>query len=89
VHSDIDVLAVRPPAVTGENLDAWTDSIGRWADGATRALGNPVNLVEASVEELPGLLSSEAPSLWAEIGSDGIVLAGRALADLAAAKDIR
>jgi hypothetical protein len=65
--------------------DAWTDSLGRWVDLATRVLGNAVNLVEASVEEMRGLLSREAPSVWANIASEGIVLAGSTLSDLLAA----
>ena len=83
VHSDVDVLAVRPGRLSGSAHDAWTDSLGRWVDLATRVLGNPVNLVEASVDEIPGLLSQEAPSLWADIAAEGIVLVGTTLADLA------
>ncbi len=84
VRSDIDVLVVRPK-LTADALDVWTDSLGRWADQASRALGNPVNLVEASVEELPDLLAREAPSLWTDIATEGVVLVGCSLADLAAA----
>jgi len=85
VDSDVDVLAVRPPAVTGDDLDAWTDSLGRWADRATRALGNPVNLVEASTEEVPDLLEQKAPSVWSDIAAEGLVLVGSSLTDLTAA----
>ena len=84
-RSDVDVLAVRPPALTGEDLDAWTDSLGRWADRASSALGNPVNLVEASTEEIPDLLQQEAPSVWADISAEGLVIAGSSLANLVAA----
>jgi predicted nucleotidyltransferase len=84
VRSDIDVLVVRPK-LTGDALDVWTDSLGRWADQASRAVGNPVNLVEASVEELSDLLLEKAPSLWSDIATDGVVLVGSSLADLAAA----
>ena len=84
-HSDVDVLAVRPSTLSGNDHDAWTDSLGQWVDVATRVLGNPVNLVEASVEELSGLPSREAPSLWEEIATEGIVLVGLKLADLAPA----
>ena len=84
-HSDVDVLAVRPSPLSGNAYDGWTDSLGRWVDLATRVVGNPVNLVEVSVEELPGLLSREAPSLWADIAHEGIVLVGSTLADLAPA----
>jgi len=84
-HSDVDVLAVRPTAATGEGLDSWTDTLGRWADRASRALGNPVNLVEASVDEVPALLKHKAPSMWSDIVAVGVVLVGSSLADLAVA----
>lgn len=83
-RSDIDVLVVRPK-LTADALDVWTDSLGRWANQASRALGNPVNLVEASVEELPDLLVQKAPSLWTDIAAEGVVLVGSNLADLSAA----
>jgi predicted nucleotidyltransferase len=83
-RSDVDVLVVRPK-LTADALDVWTDSLGRWADRASRTLGNPVNLVEASAEELPDLLAQEAPSLWSDIATEGVVLVGSSLADLAAA----
>jgi predicted nucleotidyltransferase len=85
IHSDVDVLAVRAAPLSDDADDAWTDSLGRWVDLATRLLGNAVNLVEASVEEIPGLLSREAPSMWANIASEGIVLAGSTLPGLLAA----
>ena len=43
--SDVDVLAVRPPELRYGADDEWIDSLGRWADQATRAIGNPINLV--------------------------------------------
>jgi predicted nucleotidyltransferase len=84
VRSDVDVLVVRPK-LTADALNVWTDSLGRWADLASRTLGNPVNLVEASAEELPDLLAQEAPSLWSDIAAEGVVLVGSSLADLAVA----
>ncbi len=85
VRSDVDVLAVRPPALGGDDLDAWTGSLGRWADRASSALGNPVNAVEASMEEIPDLLQEEASSVWADICAEGLVIAGSSLAELAGA----
>ena len=33
-HSDVDVLAVRPSTLSGNDHDAWTDSLGQWVDVA-------------------------------------------------------
>ncbi len=73
--SDLDVLVVRAAGVSGDD-DGWTDSLGAWSDRARRIVGNPINLVEASVDELLELLGRPAPSLWSEIASDGVVLLG-------------
>jgi predicted nucleotidyltransferase len=73
--SDLDVLVVRPAGVPGDD-DGWTDSLGAWTDRARRIVGNPVNLVEVSADELPELLSRPTPSLWSEIVTDGVVLLG-------------
>ena len=80
--SDLDVLAVRPPGLPGDD-DGWTDSLGSWADQATRVVGNPVNLIEATSEELPTLLRRKGPSIWRDAATEGIVIAGSALTDVA------
>ncbi|MDA8061434.1 MAG: MarR family transcriptional regulator [Actinomycetota bacterium] len=73
--SDLDVLAVRPAGVSG-NDDGWTDSLGAWSDRARRTVGNPINLIEVSANELPELLGRPAPSLWSDIVTDGVLLRG-------------
>lgn len=80
--SDVDVLAVRPPELTYGADGEWVDSLGRWADQATRAIGNPVNLVEVEVAELPGLLSGPGPSVWHDAARDGVVIAGAPLTEV-------
>ena len=80
--SDLDVLVVRPPGLPGDD-DSWTDSLGSWADRASRVVGNPVNLVEASSEELPALLRREGPSVWRNAATEGVVLIGSPLTDMA------
>ena len=82
--SDVDVLAVRPPRLP-RNDDTWTDSLGSWADRATRVVGNPVNLIEATSEELPALLRRKGPSVWQDAAREGVVLIGSALTDVASA----
>jgi len=80
--SDLDVIAVRPPGLPSDD-DGWTDSLGSWADRATRVVGNPVNLVEATSEELPALLRREGPPVWRDAATEGVVLIGSPLIDLA------
>lgn len=81
MHSDLDVLAVRPEAVAPEDA-AWHDSLGRWAEHATHVAGNPVNLVVVAGDELPTLLKRRR-SLWGDIAEQGVVLVGASIADLA------
>ena len=80
--SDLDVLAVRPPGVPIHD-DGWTDSLGSWADLVSRVVGNSVNLVEASSEEIAALLRREGPSVWRDAAREGIVLIGSRITDLA------
>jgi predicted nucleotidyltransferase len=73
-NSDVDVLAVPPPAAQSDG-GHWTAALGQWSDRAARIAGNPVNLLEATVEELPGLVRRErAP--WRAIVEEGVVLIG-------------
>jgi hypothetical protein len=65
--------------------DSWTDSLGSWADRATRVVGNPVNLIETTSEELPALLGRKGPSVWRDAAREGVVLIGSALTDVASA----
>jgi predicted nucleotidyltransferase len=73
-NSDIDVLVVAPP---GAQVDdgRWTAALGRWTDRAARIAGNPVNLIEFPVEELPKLIR-RGREPWATIVHEGVVLAG-------------
>lgn len=79
--SDVDVLAVRPEGL-GDDDGQWVDSLGRWADLAGAAAGNPVNLVEITAGEVPALLERAGPSLWRDAAAEGILLAGHPLAEL-------
>ncbi len=80
---DLDVLAIRPRGARDD--DEWTDSLWSWTTSATRALGNPVNVMEAAEEEISGLLRRPGPTVWTEIVRDGIVLVGCRLERLAEA----
>ena len=81
--SDIDVLAVRAAAV-GPDDEMWSDGLGRWSESASRIAGNPVRVVAAGTEELPRLLRRPG-SVWRSAASEGIVLIGASLTDVAAA----
>jgi len=83
-ESDLDVLAVRPRGLARDN-DEWTDSLWSWTAAATRAVGNPVNVMEAAEEEISGLLRRPGPTVWTDIVRDGIVLVGSRLERLAEA----
>lgn len=83
--SDVDVLAVRPPGLSYGADGEWIDSLGLWADQATSAIGNPVNLVEIEAAELRGLLAGPGPSLWHDAARDGVVVAGSPLTEVARA----
>lgn len=83
-ESDLDVLAVRRRGLARDD-DEWTDSLWSWTAAATRAVGNPVNVMEAAEEEISGLLRRPGPTVWTEIVRDGIVLVGSRLELLAEA----
>jgi predicted nucleotidyltransferase len=78
--SDIDVLAVRAAGVRADN-PGWVDSVGRWVDRAREIAGNPVNLLEASLDEMPELLGRRG-SVWEAAAQNGVLLAGDVLDDL-------
>lgn len=75
--SDIDVLAVRPAGVADDD-DAWLATLGRWAAHARAVTGNPVNVIDRSVDDLPRLLRRR-DTVWREILRDGTWVAGKRL----------
>jgi predicted nucleotidyltransferase len=76
-ESDLDVLVVRRADVD-EDDERWALSLGEWLVEARRVMGNPVNHLEVSSEELPAKLRSRKP-LWQDIRRDGLLLIGRPL----------
>ena len=79
-ESDVDVLAVRPENVSGED-ELWTASLGQWSDCATEIVGNPVNVLDVSAQELPELVRRGAGA-WKVIADGGVVLIGTMPAEI-------
>jgi predicted nucleotidyltransferase len=78
--SDLDVLAVRPEGVAaGDNV--WIDSLGQWEVAARKIVGNPVNLLVVSSDELPARLRRRAGP-WHAIVQEGILLIGAPISTL-------
>jgi predicted nucleotidyltransferase len=78
--SDIDLLIVRSADDVDE--DNWTPSLMKWVSRIREFSGNPVNLVEENEADIPSLLSSRR-SLWETIRTQGVLVAGRPLDELA------
>lgn len=78
--SDIDLLVVRPAGDTDD--DAWTPAIMKWTAHIREFSGNPVNVLEENEEDIPRLLRSRR-SLWDSIRSQGVLLSGKSLDELA------
>jgi predicted nucleotidyltransferase len=74
LDSDIDMLIVRPPGMSGDErweaqVDVLRDQIEAWT-------GNLANIVDRSEEQLAQLVRQQRP-IVAEIRSDAILVAGR------------
>ena len=82
-NSDIDVLAVPPPEAQVDD-GRWTAALGQWTDRASRIAGNPVNLLEATMDELPKLVRREREP-WRTIVDEGVVLIGAFPSEIRAA----
>lgn len=80
--SDVDVLAVRPAGVDFED-DIWTDTLDGWRCAARDVTGRPVQLIEAGVDEVAGLLARPGPTVWTAIAHEGVVVTGRPLEEVA------
>ena len=75
--SDLDVVVVRPSAVSEDDA-AWSESIARWEAHGRRVSGNAVNRIEVREDEVPRLMRSRR-LLWQTIRREGITLQGQPL----------
>ncbi len=71
-RSDVDVLAVRAAGVEA-NDPQWVDSLGHWAELAHRITGNPINLLEASLDEMSELVQRKG-SVWQAAAQQGVLI---------------
>lgn len=82
--SDIDLLIVRPAEVD-EDDDTWSASLEAWRRDVRRLTGNPVEVLEVSVDEAATKLNGRA-QLWADIRRDGRVVQGLSIDELRAVR---
>jgi predicted nucleotidyltransferase len=80
-ESDLDILAVRSNHVDADDNE-WIDSLGRWEVDARKIVGNPVNMMVVSFDEVPALLRRRSGP-WRTIAREGIPLLGSPLSELA------
>ncbi|HUY06629.1 MAG TPA: DUF294 nucleotidyltransferase-like domain-containing protein [Acidimicrobiales bacterium] len=74
---DLDVLVVRAKEVAA-NDNEWIDALGVWERTARRVVGNPVNMMVVSADEVPALVRRHSGP-WRAIANEGVVLVGRPL----------
>ena len=74
IHSDIDLLIIRPNLVDAES-DPWRTQLDELASAIRRWTGNHASMIEISEEELPRL-RRERPPVVRQVQEDAIDLAG-------------
>lgn len=79
-RSDLDVVFVRPAEVD-EDDDVWADSVEMWRRQVRALSGNPVEILEVGMHDLPQRLSSSQP-LWQAIQREGVLIHGPTVAEL-------
>jgi predicted nucleotidyltransferase len=80
--SDIDVLAVRAPTT---DPDKWATALSAFADYAHSLTGNPVQILDYSLDELrrkAGRRARVGRDFWDGVRRDAVVLAGHEIGDL-------
>ena len=80
IDSDIDMVVVRPSDVD-EDDERWAASVEQWRAEVRRLTGNPVEMLEVSIDEARSRLRGRSP-LWTEIGRAGRVVHGASLDEL-------
>lgn len=83
-ESDIDVVVVRPADIR-EDDDEWGTALEGWRREVRRCSGNPVEILEASVDEAAVKLLGRR-GVWADIRRDGRVVYGLPIEALGVAR---
>lgn len=76
IHSDLDVVVVRPGAATDD--DEWSLTVEDLRSFAKLLTGNAVAILEVSEADVARKLNSQHP-LWKDIARDGVVIHGPSL----------
>ena len=79
--SDLDLVIVRAAGVEEDDA-VWERTVATYLERIARVSGNPVNRIDVSIDEVPGLVRSRA-ELWRAVRVEGVVLVGSSLDDLA------
>lgn len=82
--SDIDLLVIRPADIA-EDDDAWAESIASWRQEVRRLTGNPVDVLEVSLDEAAARAFGRS-QVWVDIRREGRVVFGLSLDDLRQAR---
>ncbi len=75
IHSDIDLLIVRPANLDPES-EPWRAQVDALAEDVRRWTGNNAGIVEISKADLPRL-AEEQPPVLAELRRDAVEIAGK------------
>ena len=78
--SDLDLVIVRAAGVEEDDA-VWERTVATYLERIARVSGNPVNRIDVSVDEVPGLVRSRA-ELWRAVRREGIAIAGSSFDDL-------
>lgn len=83
LHSDIDIVVVRPPELDDDDGDdtAWSDALETWRSDVGRLTGNRVEVFEVGADEAATKAGGRS-QLWSDIRRDGRVVHGLSIDEL-------
>lgn len=81
-RSDLDLVVVRPSGVDEDDVE-WTESLDDWRLAIRRLAGNPVEVLEVSLDDAASKLAGRS-QVWGDIRRGGRVVHGLTIDDLVA-----